>query len=328
MTTRLEDMQVHSHSCSKCIAATVLAFVLGMVPCVMQDSLHAEPTNTAIVPTFCGGAADNYACPRELAVRDSAVVSLLTTQYSGSTCFGFLEFDETPGRPGCPQSGGGTVPKAFLVHRLQFPVPGGGIASAALQFRAKAGPSGQTATDFIGFFEGSTFLTGSMLKDLPGASGTWAHNQDATFTLNLASLPSSFPLTNILSYLADGDLEVVIGNETGVDHICISVSPDNLTGIGAEPAWSLVFQGTHPNPLQTRGQLSFTLPERGSVAIDLFDVTGRRVSRLASGTMSEGPHTVEFEGRDEARNLLPAGVYVARLAFAGRHLTRRLVIVR
>lgn len=100
-------------------------------------------------------------------------------------------------------------------------MPGGGVTSATLKFRARAASSGQTSSDFIAFFEGTSFLTGSMLKDLPGASGTWNHNQDVTFILSLANLPSSFFMTNIIPYLNDGDLDIVIGNETGVDWMCL-----------------------------------------------------------------------------------------------------------
>jgi hypothetical protein len=175
---------------------------------------------------YCSGTADNFNCPEEPTTPDPALLNMLTAQYARDECFGFLDFDEFPSRPDCI---GTPIPRnALFVHRMTFPVPSGGITSATLQFRVKAAPTGQTNNDFIAFFEGTTYITGSNLNQLPGASGTWNPNQDVTFSLDLSNLPSGFsPNNNILHYLNDGYLDVVIGNETGVDWMCLYVPTVN-----------------------------------------------------------------------------------------------------
>jgi hypothetical protein len=184
--------------------------------CGVPNYISAQPA------PICSGLPDNFLCPEEPVTPDPALLSMLLAQNAVNPCFGLLAFDNFPGLTKCD---GTNIPsKAYFIHQLTFPVPSGNITAASLQFRAKAAPdlNGQTHTDFIAFYEGTTYITGANLSQLPGANGTWNPNQDATFTLQLGNLPAAFSVNNILQYLNDGDLDVVIGNETGVDWMCIS----------------------------------------------------------------------------------------------------------
>lgn len=177
----------------------------------------SDLTSQAI--SVCSGLKDIYVCPEEPVTPDASLLNYFTTQNASHTCFGLLEFDNFPGLSKC---NGTPIPQnALFIHQMVFPVASGNISAATLQFRAKASPAGQTGTDNISFFEGSTYITGASLNQLVEAGGTWNHNQDRSFSLNLGNLPSAFSITSILSYLNDGDLDIVIGNETGVDWICI-----------------------------------------------------------------------------------------------------------
>jgi hypothetical protein len=174
--------------------------------------------------SYCFGNMDNYDCPEELVSRDPALLNLLTKQNADNPCFDLLEFDNFPGESKCDGIEKITQ-NALFIHQLKFPVYGI-MTSAILRFRAKAvvSPpvgSGQTNTDFIAFFEGANYLTGANLNQLIESGGTWNPGQDAVFQLNLGNLPPVFSQTNLLQYLNDGDLDVVIGNETGVDWMCI-----------------------------------------------------------------------------------------------------------
>jgi hypothetical protein len=66
----------------------------------------------------------------------------------------------------------------------------------------------------------------------------------------------------------------------------------------------------------------FELPNAASVAIDLFDVTGRRAADRVVGYWSAGPHELTVDARG-----LRAGVYSARLMTGAARETVRLVRV-
>ena len=59
--------------------------------------------------------------------------------------------------------------------------------------------------------------------------------------------------------------------------------------------------------------------------LDIYDVAGYRVARLAEGTQAAGWRQVTRRGRDQAARTVHAGVYFARLHAAGTTVTRNLV---
>jgi choice-of-anchor B domain-containing protein len=78
-----------------------------------------------------------------------------------------------------------------------------------------------------------------------------------------------------------------------------------------------------PNPMRGTSLLRYSLPEASDVRLALYDVTGREVVRLATGTRAAGAHEVEIDVTS-----MPPGVYVARLHAAGRVATQRVTVVR
>jgi hypothetical protein len=81
-----------------------------------------------------------------------------------------------------------------------------------------------------------------------------------------------------------------------------------------------------PNPFVTATELAYTLPRAGRVEIAVYDVTGREVAVLAHGPRQPGRYTARWDGRDGGGRNLPAGVYFARLEFAGRMEAQKIVI--
>jgi hypothetical protein len=99
-----------------------------------------------------------------------------------------------------------------------------------------------------------------------------------------------------------------------------------VTGVGPEhTAARLQLDRPSPNPSSAATQIAFSLPTRSQVDIRVWSVEGREVARLASGTFSEGRHTVTWSGADARGHRAAPGVYFVRLAAAGQTQTRRLV---
>ncbi|MCX5752780.1 MAG: T9SS type A sorting domain-containing protein [Candidatus Krumholzibacteria bacterium] len=62
----------------------------------------------------------------------------------------------------------------------------------------------------------------------------------------------------------------------------------------------------YPNPFARETTLSFFMPEQGSVAIDLYDVSGKRVARLTEGRYERGTQTIRWA---PAKGGVAAGIY-------------------
>jgi 1,4-alpha-glucan branching enzyme len=90
-------------------------------------------------------------------------------------------------------------------------------------------------------------------------------------------------------------------------------------------AW---FESSYPNPTAGNTSLKYHLVRRSSVEIRIYDLAGRLVRTLASGSQAAGIHTTSWDGRDSEGASVASGVYFAKLAAAGVVDTQRLVLVR
>ncbi len=80
-----------------------------------------------------------------------------------------------------------------------------------------------------------------------------------------------------------------------------------------------------PNPFAGSVTLHFHVAVAGPIAIDVFDVSGRLVRRLASGLVEAGWHSVCWDGTTDQGNPVGAGTYPCRLRSGSGGVTRRLI---
>ena len=74
-----------------------------------------------------------------------------------------------------------------------------------------------------------------------------------------------------------------------------------------------------PNPFNPRTTLWLDNGGTGALAgaLDIFDLRGRQVRTLRTGTLAPGRTALSWDGRDDRGRPLPGGTYVARLSAAG-----------
>ena len=77
-----------------------------------------------------------------------------------------------------------------------------------------------------------------------------------------------------------------------------------------------------PDPLTNRSRVSFRLSREGAVSLELIDLQGRSLRRLASGSYAAGEHSLSID-----RDGLPAGIYWLRLRAAGAQRQSRFVVL-
>lgn len=84
---------------------------------------------------------------------------------------------------------------------------------------------------------------------------------------------------------------------------------------------SLALALAGPHPVRQRTALALTLDRAADVAVEVFDVLGRPVARLADGARGVGTHRVEVDASG-----LPAGLYLVRAVADGRAVTLPLTV--
>ncbi|NNF06786.1 MAG: choice-of-anchor D domain-containing protein, partial [Candidatus Eisenbacteria bacterium] len=143
--------------------------------------------------------------------------------------------------------------------------------------------------------------TAPFYLDQTGLSTTVTPGDSTCFTVCVAPTGAG-PDSCQVQVLTDG------GNET------IDVSLASVTSVpGDAISTSVVLSPVFPNPFASRAQIRFTLPVEGRVDLDVFDMNGRRIRSLYSGTKASGDHTMTWDGRNSAGREVAGGIYFLRL---------------
>ena len=83
-----------------------------------------------------------------------------------------------------------------------------------------------------------------------------------------------------------------------------------------------------PNPFNPSTTISFTLPSSGQTSLTVYDITGRKVRELLSGSLPAGAHTAVWDGKDARGIAVSSGVYIARLSAGKFTATGKMLLVR
>lgn len=74
----------------------------------------------------------------------------------------------------------------------------------------------------------------------------------------------------------------------------------------------------YPNPFNPATLLAYDLPENSAVSLIVYDIQGREVAQLVSGSQTAGKYEIQWRGLDSQGRQVATGLYLARLQ-AGEH---------
>lgn len=140
---------------------------------------------------------------------------------------------------------------------------------------------------------------------------------DSEYTATLSFTSSDEPLPGAAAQPAlDVTLRATLtsGGTTGV--------------VDALPAATHLYS-PYPNPLRGSSTLRFDVARAGDVAVEIFDVAGRRAATLVHGSLEAGRYSVQWNGVTESGDRARAGLYFVRLSAPDiGHQTARLAVVK
>jgi subtilisin-like proprotein convertase family protein len=71
--------------------------------------------------------------------------------------------------------------------------------------------------------------------------------------------------------------------------------------------------GNYPNPFNSNTVISFSLASKSHVLFDIYDVTGRLVTKLYEGELSTGEHRIKWDGTNLAGKNISSGIYFVKM---------------
>jgi hypothetical protein len=83
-----------------------------------------------------------------------------------------------------------------------------------------------------------------------------------------------------------------------------------------------------PNPFNPSNRVSVNLNAPSRIRLDVFDITGRFITTLASDIFGKGSHSFVWNAMDIKGNRVAAGTYVYRLATGNQELYSKTVLTR
>ncbi len=114
---------------------------------------------------------------------------------------------------------------------------------------------------------------------------------------------------------------VSVLDETG-EQILFETDPINV------PRLPLTLNQNYPNPFNPSTSITYFLPADGRVTLNIFDVSGRLVARLADEAQDQGHHSIGWDGLDGRGKAMSSGTYFYRLTMGKETLSRKMVLLR
>lgn len=91
---------------------------------------------------------------------------------------------------------------------------------------------------------------------------------------------------------------------------------------------SIALHESYPNPFNGSTRLSFSLPVRSRIEIDVVNLLGQRVSRLLNADLPAGTHAVDWQGANDAGEHVASGLYYVVLRTGQDTRVRKLMLIR
>lgn len=129
-------------------------------------------------------------------------------------------------------------------------------------------------------------------------------------------------------YINDKDAGGIPHNEgvaTENPVMYLAVPVDTIVGINNEIVRPVSFKlnQNYPNPFNAKTNISFELKEPSPVLLEVFDITGSRVTTLVDEFIQSGSHSVTWNAEG-----LASGVYYYRLKANNSSKTKRAVLIK
>ena len=97
---------------------------------------------------------------------------------------------------------------------------------------------------------------------------------------------------------------------------------------GAGIPSEFILSQNFPNPFNPNTSIGFHLPSSGRAGLTIYDIRGRRVTRLLNGELKKGFHTVNWNGLDERGRAVASGIYFYVLDSKGVIARKKMVLIR
>ncbi|MCK5075819.1 MAG: T9SS type A sorting domain-containing protein, partial [Calditrichia bacterium] len=84
----------------------------------------------------------------------------------------------------------------------------------------------------------------------------------------------------------------------------------------------------YPNPFNPITSIEFIIPRANHVKLEIYNMLGQKVKTLVNTKMQAGPHTMQWNGKDEEGNSVSSGVYFYRIKAGKYSKIRKMLFLK
>ncbi|MFI5253315.1 MAG: FlgD immunoglobulin-like domain containing protein [Bacteroidota bacterium] len=84
----------------------------------------------------------------------------------------------------------------------------------------------------------------------------------------------------------------------------------------------------YPNPFNPVTNLSVAIPKTADVNVSVYDILGRNIATLMSGSQSAGYHTIQWDGKNSHGLDVPSGAYFIRMMSGSYQKAQKVLLMK
>jgi len=86
--------------------------------------------------------------------------------------------------------------------------------------------------------------------------------------------------------------------------------------------------GNYPNPFNPSTTIRYSVKDKGSVKLDIYNSKGQKVKSLVNESKAAGNYNIVWDGRDDQNHAVASGVYFYRMTSGSYTATKKMIMMK
>ncbi len=227
---------------------------------------------------------------------------------------------------------------------IQFTVDDDNTGATSVTIRAEDTDNSATFTaDAFNISSRSTTILSQDWSNIPawstiGESGVDQQTPDISALIQAVIDRPGYalgnPITLIISGTGEREAESWDGNPAAAPELFIKavITATSVEDEGANVPIDFALSQNYPNPFNPSTTIQINIaanhPINQNISVEIFDLLGRKVRTLFSGTHAPGTLYLNWDATDEKGSAVSSGIYVYRLHSGGTKISKKLLLTR
>jgi len=113
------------------------------------------------------------------------------------------------------------------------------------------------------------------------------------------------------------------------DFMVVSLSGTSVDENGStEKIEGFSLSQNYPNPFNSSTDITFSVPQAQKVKLEVYNIIGQRVRTLVDELMSQGTHSMKWDGKDGQGNVVASGIFLYKMEVGTFKETKRMLFLK